>query len=97
MGILQILRVIDHDEAIVAVAIAIRAANGAHIASILIRLGGSSTKLKKIQNLNKEHLEIFKDHSLTSLWSLLLGWLLLPLCLAGLPRPYAESRRFRPM
>jgi len=47
MGILQILRVIDHDEAVVAVAIAIRAGNGAYIASILIRLGGSSTKLKK--------------------------------------------------
>lgn len=43
MGIFQILRVIDHDEAIVAIAVAIRADNDAHIARILIRLGGGST------------------------------------------------------
>jgi len=47
MGIFKILRVIDHYKAIVAIAVAIRADNGANIARILIRLGGRSTKEQK--------------------------------------------------
>lgn len=42
MGILQILCVVDHDEAVVAVAIAVRAENGVQVARILIRLTGSA-------------------------------------------------------